>query len=93
MPHFVYVLQSQKDFGYYIGETSDLEARLAYHNAGIQRSTKGRRPFIAAYYELHPNRSSALKREKELKSWKGGIRFKMLLEGSSPAQRGTTFGT
>ncbi|MBA2328081.1 MAG: GIY-YIG nuclease family protein [Flavisolibacter sp.] len=32
-----YILQSKKDNKYYIGSTSDVAARLAYHNANSQR--------------------------------------------------------
>ncbi|MGQ0739805.1 MAG: GIY-YIG nuclease family protein [Bacteroidota bacterium] len=92
MPHSVYILQSTKDNGYYIVETTNIDARLRFHNKGLQRSTKSRRPFIIAHIETYPDRTKALKREKEIKSWKGGIKFKRLIEGSSPAQRGTTFG-
>jgi|GEM_PF-6508817 len=37
MAHFVYILQSLKDFRYYIGETADVESRLSFHNTGLQR--------------------------------------------------------
>ena len=93
MPHFVYVLKSLKDQKYYIGETADIQARLDFHNKGLQRSTKGRTPFKLVYSEEFETRSEALKREKEIKSWKGGIKFQALLQGSGPAWRGTTFGT
>ncbi|MBL7745230.1 MAG: GIY-YIG nuclease family protein [Chitinophagaceae bacterium] len=93
MSHYVYILQSLKDGGYYVGETADVEARLRFHNAGLQRSTRSRRPFKIILIETFADRSAALKREKEIKSWKGGNKFKKLIEGSSPAQRGTTFGT
>ncbi len=79
--HYVYILQSEKDLKFYIGEAKDLEARLAYHNAGLQRSTKNRIPFRVVYYEVLNDRVEALKREKEIKSWKGGIKFKELMRG------------
>ena len=81
MAHYVYILQSLKDHKYYIGETSDVEARLKFHNAGLQRSTRPRIPFIIILIETYDNRSEALKREKEIKSWKGGNRFKKLVDG------------
>ena len=93
MPHYVYILQSLKDLKFYIGETANIKARLKFHNEGFQRSTKGRVPFKLIFTETFPDRIAALKREKEIKSWKGGNKFKKLIEGSSPAQRGTTFGT
>ena len=85
MPHFVYILQSEKDSRYYIGETHDIETRLRFHNAGLQRSTRNRIPFKLVYFETVSDRATALKREKEIKGYKGGRSFKKLLEGSSPA--------
>lgn len=81
MPHFVYILQSLKDHKYYIGESSDIEARLLFHNAGKQRSTKNRIPFILIIVEQFENRQQAQAREKEIKSWKGGNAFKKLING------------
>jgi len=81
MPHFVYIIQSLKDYGYYIGETADLNARLDFHNAGKQRSTQNRIPFRLVLTEEFPDRTYALKREKQIKSWKGGHSFKKLIDG------------
>jgi len=79
MPHFIYILQSQKDNKYYIGETADVEQRLLFHNSGKQRSTKNRLPFELVLVEQFENRIEALKREKQIKSWKGGNAFKKLI--------------
>jgi len=81
MPHYVYILQSVKDHKYYIGETHDVIARLAFHNAGKQRSTKTRIPFKLVLVEEFENRVLALAREKQIKSWKGGAAFKKLVSG------------
>jgi putative endonuclease len=89
----VYILKSLKDLGYYIDETKNVNQRLDFHNKGLQRSTRHRIPFEIVLVEEYASRKEALFREKELKSWKGGIKFKRLVEGSSPAQRDTTFGT
>jgi len=77
---FVYVLKSLKDGGYYIGYTSNLQKRLDYHNSGRQRSTRHRTPFVLVYYEVFNSKSEAIKREKQLKSYKGGNALKRLLE-------------
>ena len=78
--YFVYILKSLKDGKYYIGSTSDLEKRLAYHNAGLQRSTKHRIPFVQVYSERLPSKTEALVREKQIKSYKGGAAFNALLQ-------------
>jgi putative endonuclease len=79
--YFVYVLKSLKDHKYYIGSTSDIDARLLYHNSGRQRSTKHRIPFILIRTETYPDKSEALKRGKQIKSYNGGEAFKRLLSG------------
>ena len=81
MAHYVYILQSLKDKKYYIGETSNVALRLLFHNAGKQRSTKNRIPFIIILIEQFETREEALQREKQIKSWKGGNAFKTLISG------------
>ena len=81
MPHYVYILQSLKDNRFYIGQTADVTARLLYHNSGKQRSTKSRIPFVIILTEQFATRAEALQREKQIKSWKGGNAFKVLLSG------------
>ena len=81
MPHYVYILKSLKDSKYYIGETANVQARLDFHNNGQQRSTKNRIPFELIKVEEYPNRFEALKRERQIKSWKGGMAFKALTNG------------
>ena len=79
MSYFVYVLKSQKDNKHYIGSTSDVKKRLAYHNAGLQRSTRLRIPFILIYHEEFTTKQEALKRERYIKSLKGGEGFRKLI--------------
>jgi putative endonuclease len=79
MSYYVYILRSEKDGRHYIGSTSDVERRLAWHNAGKQRSTKSRTPFVIVHTEVFDNKTEALKREKQIKSYKGGNAFKALL--------------
>jgi putative endonuclease len=81
MAHYVYILKSLKDNKYYIGETANVEARSLFHNTGKQRSTKNRIPFVIVLVEVFETRGDAMKREKEIKSWKGGNSFKKLIDG------------
>lgn len=67
----VYVLRSEKDGRYYVGMSSDIEKRLIAHNSGRTRSTKGYRPWVLLHLEEYPDRDSARKREKYLKSGYG----------------------
>jgi putative endonuclease len=79
--YFVYILQSLRDQHYYIGSTSNLEQRLAYHNSGRQRSTKRRIPFALIHHEIFETKHRALEREKQIKSYKGGEAFKKIISG------------
>ncbi len=76
---YVYIIKSSKDKGYYIGITKDLKKRLAKHNKGQVNSTKRRRPFVLVYTEKFSGYESARVREIELKGYKGGNKFKELL--------------
>ncbi|MDP9230143.1 MAG: GIY-YIG nuclease family protein [Bacteroidota bacterium] len=74
-----------KDGKYYMGTTKDVAARLNFHNAALQRSTKHRIPFVLVLHESFPDKASVLNREKQIKSYKSGEAFKRLIEGLSPA--------
>ena len=71
MEFYVYILKSLKDSGYYCGYTSNLESRLARHNALLVRSTKARAPFVIHYFEKFSTKTEALKREHFFKSIDG----------------------
>ena len=76
----VYILQSLIDHGYYIGITKDIDKRLIKHNKGGVSSTRRRKPFLLVYTQRFTDYNQARQREKELKSYKGGIQFKELLK-------------
>jgi putative endonuclease len=69
--YYTYVLQSEKDSGFYVGFTKDLKLRFDQHNKGQVESTKNRRPLKIIYYEGCLKQSDALKREKYLKTYNG----------------------
>lgn len=77
---FVYVLRSLKDLKFYIGSTSDLARRLQDHNAGRNNSTKHRRPFELVYHETYDNEEDAVRREFQIKRYRGGEAFKKLID-------------
>ncbi|MFZ2484724.1 MAG: GIY-YIG nuclease family protein [Minisyncoccia bacterium] len=64
--HYVYVLQSPKQF--YIGSTSDLRRRLIEHQTNKSLSTKNRGPWKLIYYEASLSNRDARKREIYLKT-------------------------
>ncbi len=65
--YFVYVLQSEVDKNLYYGLTTNLEKRLAEHNAGKVLSTKPRRPFKIVYYEKVESLVRARQKERYFK--------------------------
>ena len=77
--YFVYILKSKIDNNYYIGFTENLQKRLERHNSCLVRSTKHRIPFQLIYFEEYQTKREALRREKQIKSYKGGEAFKNLL--------------
>lgn len=76
---YVYILNSLISKKHYIGSTDDLERRLFEHNSGKVKSTKAYKPWEMIYTESFSNRNEAFKREKQIKSYKGGEAFKKLL--------------
>ena len=68
---YVYVLQSESDFGFYIGFSTDLKRRLSEHARGASFAAKSRGPWKLIYYEAYTEREDAEGREKFLKSGAG----------------------
>jgi putative endonuclease len=79
--YYVYVLRINKSGRYYIGQTQNLSKRLEKHARGETKSIKNREEFEVIYIEKHPSRADAMKREKEIKSYKSGEAFKRLVSG------------
>lgn len=66
---FVYLLRCN-DGTLYTGYTTDLDARIRVHNGegkGGAKYTRSRRPVTLAYYEEYEDKSTALRRECEIK--------------------------
>ncbi len=69
MIYTLYVLKCC-DGSLYTGIAKDLEARLAKHRLGIgAKYVRAHLPFELVYSETLPDKSTALKREIEIKSW------------------------
>jgi putative endonuclease len=70
MSWFFYILRCADD-SFYCGITNDLKDRLNEHNSGKgAKYTKTRLPVKLIYFEKLPNKSSACKREIEVKGWR-----------------------
>jgi putative endonuclease len=77
--YYVYVLQSERDNRYYIGQTNNVDERLQRHNNGEVQSTRNRRPLVLIHKEKFETRRDAMKREKYLKSLKSGNEFRKII--------------
>jgi putative endonuclease len=67
--YFTYIALCSDD-SLYTGYCVDLKAREAKHNAGKgAKYTRNKTPVEIVYYEVFINRSEAMKREYEIKTW------------------------
>ncbi len=76
--YFLYILKCT-DGSLYTGITTDVARRLAEHKAGKGGSYTGSREVVrVAYSEKFPDRSSASKREAEIKRWPREKKLKLI---------------
>ncbi|MDP3725325.1 MAG: GIY-YIG nuclease family protein [Nanoarchaeota archaeon] len=68
MRYFVYILRSLKNSDIYVGSTNKLDERIALHNGGKVKSTKGYMPWILLEVREFKSRSEAVKHERFLKT-------------------------
>jgi len=69
---FVYILKSTRDPNeYYVGVTSDPEARLAAHNAGLSSHTASHRPWRTLVRVEFDEEAPAVQFERYLKTGSG----------------------
>ena len=86
-PYSLYILQCS-DGTYYTGIAKDIEKRIIEHNNSPQgaKYTRSRRPVELVYEERHRSKSSALKREMELKKMPREKKEKLILQQSGIIQ-------
>jgi len=69
---WVYILQNNEG-KFYIGHTNNLAFRILSHNRSdkiLGKFTRKNGPWTLVWSEEHENRSSAMRREKQIKSMK-----------------------
>lgn len=65
--HYVYIVECA-DGTYYTGYTTEIERRVQEHNQGEgAKYTRGRLPVKLIFKESYENRSTAMKREYDIK--------------------------
>jgi putative endonuclease len=82
--YFIYILASKKNGTLYVGVTSDLIYRMLQHKNNVfvgfttQYNVK-----TLVYYEVHSDITEAIKREKNIKSWRRDWKIS-LIERDNP---------
>ena len=76
---WVYIVACS-DESLYTGITTDQERRIAEHNDSKKgaKYTRNKRPVNLVYSEMHPNRSTASKREYEIKKLSRAEKLKLI---------------
>jgi len=82
MAFFLYILQSESSGRFYIGQAERVSERVAYHNAGYSKSLKNRGPWKLMYTEAYMTRGEAVRRERQVKSWKDRKMIEHLVSAS-----------
>lgn len=76
--YFVYIMEC-KDGSLYTGITTNVKRRFAEHKSGIGgHYTRSKKVVRIVHTEQYPNRSSASKRESEIKSWRRGKKLALI---------------
>ena len=81
MEYYVYILHSPSIDKYYVGQTSNIENRLKFHNSSEYNKiwTKHGIPWELVYLEKCENKSASLKREKYIKRQKSRVFIEELI--------------
>ncbi len=86
MSVFVYIVECA-DKTLYTGWTTDVKQRLKTHNAGRgAKYTRERGPVRLVYVEEMPDRSTALKREREIKRMRRTKKLKLIATKCLPPE-------
>lgn len=76
--YFLYLMEC-KDGSLYTGITTNIERRFVEHKSGIGgHYTSAKQVVKVVYTEQYPDRSSASKRESEIKGWRRGKKLGLL---------------
>lgn len=86
MPHdygditfYVYIMASQRNGALYTGMTGCINRRTYQHVNGLgSRFSKKRHTDLLVYFEEHPTRESAKRREDRIKHWERKWKIEMI---------------
>ena len=76
---YVYIIKASDD-SFYTGVTTDVERRFSEHSGSRKgaRFFRGRQPLEVVYSENHPDRSSAQRRESEIKKLTRDLKLELI---------------
>lgn len=74
--HYIYILQSKRDFSYYKGITRDLKKRLYDHNHGSNKYSSSKTPWVLVWYCAFKDKQKAVDFEKYIKQGSGAAFIK-----------------
>ncbi|GEM_PF-555815 len=85
MIYFTYAIYNDARNKIYIGHTQNIESRLKRHNGVLKNknssfTSKNKGHWILVHKEEFPERKNAVRREKELKSYKGRMFIRGLIK-------------
>lgn len=82
--YYVYILASKRNGTIYVGVTNNLQKRIYEHkNDLVDGFTKKYKVHSLVYFESTQDVESAIRREKQLKSWKRNWKIQ-LIEKENP---------
>ncbi len=76
--YYTYIIENSSGI-LYIGQSSNPDVRLVWHNSGKSRFTKNRGPWKFLYKKLFHTRGEAIKFERYLKSLKNPTYIKNVI--------------
>ena len=80
MSFIVYIIYSATLDRYYVGYTAgSMENRLKKHNSRHKGFTGKNADWMVKYIEVFTTKDDAMKREKQIKSWKSRIKIQQLI--------------
>ncbi len=82
MIYFIYILYSVSLDLYYIGSSANPEERLRKHLTNHVGFTSKAKDWLICYSESFLDKAEALKRERQLKSWKSREKILQLIQNA-----------
>ena len=80
---YTYILQSEVDNRYYIGQTNNVFKRFERHNRGNEKYTKKYIPWKLVFHKNFETRAEAMSLERKLKSFKNSAYLKQWITENS----------